>query len=97
MNGFAMLAESYRDAGEQGKIPADLVEKEVKVLDFLSTCTLEDIYRLVDTSAFNDIIVAYTKMAMKNAGVEEEKMENALVELKCLFDTKSASDVCSGD
>lgn len=94
MNGFKMLADSYRHLVEQGKLTEEEVKTDLKVLDFIADCTQDEIYRLIDTSAFNDIIKSFCRTALKNAKVTEE-MENAVMnELRCLFDGKKAKEVC---
>ena len=44
MNGFKMLADSYRKAAAEGKLAQEQADKECKVLDFLATCNEDDFY-----------------------------------------------------
>lgn len=46
-----------------------------------------------DSGNYNDICKAYMIKAMRNAGVDEDKIDVALDELKWLFDTVSASEI----
>ena len=55
MNGYEMMADSYRQLVKQGKIDKETADKEIRIYDFLATCDTEDICRMVDSSAFNDI------------------------------------------
>lgn len=89
MNGFKIMADSYRKLAEQG---VD-VEKEIKIYDFLSTCDEDDKCIMVDSSAFNDIIRAYVKMAVDNAEIGDKEKEKVLGQLRWIFDEKQASEV----
>ena len=89
MNGFKIMADSYRKLAEQG---VD-VEKEIKIYDFLSTCDEDDKCIMVDSSAFNDIIRAYVKMAVDNAKIGDKEKEKIINQLRWIFDEKQASEV----
>lgn len=65
MNGYEMMAESYRQLVKHGEIDKETADKEIRIYDFLATCDTEDICRMVDSSAFNDIIRAFVEMAVK--------------------------------
>ncbi len=67
MNGYEMMADSYRQLVKQGKIDKETADREIRVYDFLATCDSDDLCRMVDSSAFNDIIRAYLKMAVQSA------------------------------
>ena len=72
MNGYEIMAASYRQMVKQGRIDKETAEKEIRIYDFLSTCDTEDICRMVDSSAFNDIIKAFVETAVKNADIDED-------------------------
>lgn len=59
MNGYEMMADSYRQLVKQGKIDKETADRGIRVYDFLATCDSDDLCRMVDSSAFNDIIRAY--------------------------------------
>lgn len=69
MNGFVMMADSYKKLAAEGKISQEEAAEEIRIYDFLATCSKEDIFRLVDSGAFNDIIRAYAKRAIDNGGI----------------------------
>ena len=71
MNGYEMMADSYRQLVKQGKIDKETADREIRVYDFLATCDSDDLCRMVDSSAFNDIIRAYLKMAVQSADIDE--------------------------
>ena len=96
MNGFSVMADGYRELVKQGRIDKETAEKEIRVYDFLSTCDSDDLCRMVDSSAFNDIIRAYVEMAVKNADIDEDSRNKVVGQLRWLFDEKTAKQVLEG-
>ena len=72
MNGYTMMADSYRKLMSEGKIDKDTAEKEIRIYEFLASCDETDLCRMVDSSAFNDIIRAFLNMAVLNADIDED-------------------------
>lgn len=93
MNGYEMMADSYRQLVKQGKIDKETADKEIRIYDFLATCDSDDLCRMVDSSAFNDIIRAYLKMAVQSADIDEDAREKVVGQLRWLFDEKTAKEV----
>lgn len=93
MNGYTMMADSYKMLMEQGKINKKTAEKSIRIYEFLATCDNDDLCQMVDSSAFNDIIRAFLKMAVVNAELEEEQQDRVLNQLRWIFDEKSAKEV----
>lgn len=93
MNGFTLTANSYKKLMEQGKIDKESAEKEIRIYEFLGACDTDDFCRMVDSSAFNDIIRAFLKMAVTNAGIGEKERDRILNQLRLIFDEKSAMEV----
>ena len=96
MNGYEMMAESYRQLVKHGEIDKETADKEIRVYDFLGTCDSDDLCRMVDSSAFNDIIRAYLKMAVQSADIDEDAREKVVGQLRWLFDEKMAKEVLEG-
>lgn len=93
MNGYEMMADSYGQLVKQGKIDKETADREIRVYDFLATCDSDDLCRMVDSSAFNDIIRAYLKMAVQSADIDEDAREKVVGQLRWLFDEKTAKEV----
>lgn len=93
MNGYTLIADTYRNLAKQGKFDKELAEKKVRVLEFLATCDKDDICSLSDSSAFNDIISAYIKLAVDMADIDEESKEKVKKVSYLVFDEKNAKEV----
>ena len=96
MNGYEMMADSFRQLVKQGKVDKETADREIRVYDFLATCDSDDLCRMVDSSAFNDIIRAYLKMAVQSADIDEDAREKVVGQLRWLFDEKTAKEVLEG-
>lgn len=94
MNGYELLASSYRSLLERGEITEEEATKKIRIFDFLTTCDKEDIYTLVDSSAFNDIIKSFCKKALENSSVSEQSAQDVINELSNLFNF-SCEKICN--
>ena len=94
MNGFQMMADSYKTLVKHGKLKEEDARREIEIYEFLATCDHSDFCRMVDSSAFNDIIKAFCRKALQGAKVGEEIEDSVMGELRWLFDTMQASEIC---
>lgn len=98
MNGFKLMADSYRKASTEGKIDKEQADKDIRIFDFLATCDDDDFYRLFDSSAFNEIAKSYMRLAVRdleNDGTLTKQQGEAVRERFCgLFDEVRAKEVC---
>lgn len=85
MDGYRIMAESYKKAVEQGKLTEKEARPYIKVFELLGELTQEDLYTMVDTTAFNEIIKAYCRRALREASVDKNIEEDVLTQLKLLF------------
>lgn len=93
MNGYTMLAESYKKLMNESKIEKEVAEKHIRVYEFLATCDIDDLCIMVDSSAFNDIIRAFLKIATENTDIDDESKEKVINQLRWIFDEKQAKEV----
>ncbi len=50
MNGYTMMADSYRKLMNDGTIDKDSAEKSIRIYEFLATCDKDDLCQMVDSS-----------------------------------------------
>lgn len=93
MNGYTLMADSYRKLMEQGKISEEDAKAEIRIYEFLATCDTDDFCRMIDSSAFNDIIRAFLKMAVENTDLGDAEKSKVIAQLRWIFDEKSAKEV----
>lgn len=98
MNGYTMLAESYKKLLHEGKVTEEEAKKNIKVMEFLAECSEEEINIMFDSAAFNEIMKEYVRRAINNAdlGEEEEKEEiksKIMNELRWLLSEKTAGEI----
>lgn len=97
MDGFKVMAESYRKAAEEGKISKEDAEKDCRIFEFLSSCDQDDICRLYDSSAFNEITKSYMRIAVNEliseGVIDEEQAKAVRNRFSLLFDEKRAKEV----
>lgn len=91
MNGYKMTADSYRTLRGNSKVDQADVESNIKVLDFLATCTQEDIYNLFNSSAFNYICLGYVEMALNDfKELDDDTKDRIINHVRAMFDEKNA-------
>jgi hypothetical protein len=93
MSDYTMMSNSYKLLMEQGKLDKTTAKKAIRIYDFLATCDSDDICQMVDSSAFNDIIRAFLRMAVKNSELDKNSQDDVLNQLYWIFDEKTAKEV----
>nr|DAW59281.1 MAG TPA: hypothetical protein [Caudoviricetes sp.] len=89
MNGYKMTADAYRAIKE--KNPKVDVDSNIKTLDFLATCTKEDICNLFNSGAFNNICMGYVKNALNDFEELSDDMKDRITNhVRYKFDTLTA-------
>ena len=94
MNGFALMTNNYRKATDQDKMNNAEAEIKIRIFDFLATYLQNDFYFIVNSSAFNNIIKNFLKVALQNARTDEEMTGKVMNELRWLFSEKTAKEIC---
>lgn len=93
MNGYALMAESYRTMAERGTLTKTEAGRYAELYEFLAGCTIDDFCKMADSAAFNEIICAYLKKAVRNANLGKDIENKVRGELRYLFNEKTARDV----
>ena len=99
LNGFEIIAESYRKLSEEGKISQEEAEKKCKAYDYLASCDDEDIYNLFDSSVFNEIAKSYMRLTVKEliseGQLDEDQGRAVGNRFSLLFDEKRTKEILS--
>lgn len=91
MNGYKMTADSYRTLRGNSKLDQKDIESNIKVLDFLATCTQDDVYNLFNSTAFNFICLGYVEMALNDfKELDDDTKDRISNHVRAMFDEKSA-------
>lgn len=94
---YKSISEKYRQLAKEGQISKGEAEKYARIYDFLSTCDLDDLFILFDSSAFNEIAKSYLRKAVSELITEEELEEDQARAIRnrfsLLFDEKKANEV----
>ena len=77
MNGFKIIADSYRKLIKTNQIDKKEAESYIKVYDFLSTCSDKEKEILFTSSAFNDMI----KELINKLNLEDALKQNIINQL----------------
>ena len=93
MNGFKIMADSYKQLVEQGKMTEEQARRSIEIYEILASCDKDDFCQMVDSSAFNDIIRAFLTKAIKSAELDEMSENKVMKELQHLFDDLSAKEI----
>lgn len=94
---YKSISEKYRQLAEEGQISKEEAEKHARIYDFLSTCDLDDLFILFDSSAFNEIAKSYLRKAVSELITEEVLEEDQARAIRnrfsLLFDEIKANEV----
>lgn len=93
MNGFSIIANSYKLLVEQGEMTEEQAQRSIKIYEILAGCDKDDFCQMVDSAAFNDIIRAFLTKAIKGAKLDKISEDKVMNELHYLFDDLSAKEI----
>lgn len=100
MNGFVMMADSYKSAVKQGTFKEEEVASKIRLYEFLGTCGGDDFFDLFNSSAFNEIMMSYIRKAVQEL-VDEEVLDDDQAmavrnRVNTLLSEQTAKEICEG-
>lgn len=93
MTGYKIIAESYKELLREKNIDQEIAEKKIRIYDFLDGCDDEDLFNLVDSGAFNNIIKSYVKAAIFNSGIKKDEKAKILQQINLLFEDCQSKEI----
>lgn len=95
MNNFQSDIEAYRQILDSNRkdIDREYIKAEIKALEPFAERTEEEIIKMFDSGAFNEVMTAYCKKAMQNCKIDDETIDKVMGEIKWLLDTEKASQI----
>lgn len=93
MNGYKLMADSYRKLVASGQMTAEDAKRDIEIYDFLATCSHDDIYTMVDSSAFNEIIKKYCRTALTEAHIDDDTADKVMDAFRWLFNDASCKEI----
>lgn len=97
MVGYRMLLDAHKKVLEEdgSGVDREFVKAEIKALEPFAERTEQEVLRMFDSGAFNEVTKAYCKLAMQNCGLDAKITNDVLSEISYLFDTVSANELMS--
>lgn len=96
MNGYQIAADGYRKYLDQHpQEPEETkqdIQRKLKALDFLASCSEAERLELFNSSAFNDVVKGYVLLALDRLETDPEQRKAILNEVSYLFDIKTADE-----
>lgn len=100
MNGFTMMADSYKSAVKKGHFKEEEVASKIRLYEFLGTCGGDDFFDLFDSSAFNEIMMSYIRKAVKELTEEDVIDDDQAIAVRnrvnALLSEQTAKEICEG-
>ncbi|PBG45346.1 hypothetical protein BGU93_18830 [Clostridioides difficile] len=90
------MENSDRKRGEVGEREKEGADKEIRSEDFRATGDSDELCRMVDSSAVNDIIRADLKMAVQRADIDEDARGKVVGQRRWLGEEKTEKEVLEG-
>ena len=91
MNGYAMMADSYRKLlATDSNADREFMERRITALEIMANTDRSTQYELFNSSAFNDIVRGYILMALDNAEAGRETSNAVLQEFNALLESVTA-------
>lgn len=93
MTGYKIIAESYKELLKEKNIDQEIIEKKIRIYDFLDSCDEDDFFNLIDSSAFNNIIKSYVKAAIVKSGIKKNEEEKILQQINLLLEDSQSKEI----
>lgn len=97
MKSYKILLDSYKQVlescNESEKLDKAVIKAKIRSLEPFADRTEEEVVEMFDSGAFNDVLRAYCRVAMKNCNLSRKKTNEVLEELRWLLDTVGANEI----
>jgi hypothetical protein len=97
MNGYKLMAASYRQYLEQHPEEPDEIKQqllaEIKVNELLAGLSEQEIMMIFDSGAYNEVIKSYCRKAMEMANIAPDKLSEVRDNIGYLLETVKAGEV----
>lgn len=92
MNGYLLLAETYRKLLDSGQCSPEVANKHIRIYEFLATCDVDDLCIAVDSTAFNDIITAMFERVIDFSCLSDKNKNILKVDVRHMFEIFNAKE-----
>lgn len=96
MNGFRLLADSYKKRLQQSELSADeraTIEAHIEALEVVADKSEQQLCDIFSTGAFNEILKAYCRRALSDCEVGEDTTKEVMEQIKWLLDSENCYDL----
>ena len=93
MTGYKIIAETYKELLKDKNIDQETIKKKIRIYEFLDSCDEKDLFNLIDSSAFNNIIKSYVKAAIAKSGIKKGEEAKILQQINLLLEESQSKEI----